>query len=267
MTCSLPPEILELIVDHLRNEPNTLKACCLVSKSWVPQTRRYLFARIVFFGPARSIEAWKLAFPDPSNSLAHHTRTLSFRRLDTATLADPGVGHWIRTLYRVEKLHLNFLRRHNHEISFIRLHGFSSTLKSLCLVHFSIPLSKIFNLICSFPLLEDLGLFAITPKSDTDEWNPPPTSPKLTGTISISGAIRSVVRRLCDLPYGLHFSKIAVSRHESSEDVASTMDLVLRCSGTLESLTISGYATGASVPALATGQHLTGARERRHAFA
>ena len=119
-------------------------------------------------------QSLEVGLPDLSNSLAHHARTLSFRGLETPTLADPGISHWIRTFYCVETLYLSFPMRDNHEVSFTRLHGFFSTLKSLDLVRFCIPLSKIFNLICSFPLLEDLGLFAISPNSDTEEWNPPP---------------------------------------------------------------------------------------------
>ena len=271
MACPLPPELLDLIVDHLHNEPTTLRACCLVSKSWVPRTRRYLFARVVFVTPTCFIESWKLAFPHPSNPLAHHVRTLVFRGLDncgfsTTALAAPGVSHWIRTFYRVEKLYLNFLWRNDYKVSFTQLHGFSFILKSIYLVHVSISLSKIFDLVCSFPLLEDLGLFAISPNSDTEEWNPPSTSPRLTGTLSINRTIHSVVRRLCDLPCGLRFSKIVVSRYNGLEDAASTMDLVSRCSDTLESLTISSHALGGFVSALVAGLCLTFACERRHAF-
>jgi hypothetical protein len=44
----LPPEILDYIIDLLHDEPETLKRCCLVSKSWVPRTRKHLFADIGF---------------------------------------------------------------------------------------------------------------------------------------------------------------------------------------------------------------------------
>ncbi|KAF9780754.1 hypothetical protein BJ322DRAFT_1011601 [Thelephora terrestris] len=43
MSCFLPPEILDIIVDLLQNEPKTLKACCLVSKAWIYRSRRHLF--------------------------------------------------------------------------------------------------------------------------------------------------------------------------------------------------------------------------------
>lgn len=32
---SLPPKMLDLIVDHLHNKRETLRQCCLISKSWV----------------------------------------------------------------------------------------------------------------------------------------------------------------------------------------------------------------------------------------
>ena len=46
---TLVPDIFDLIVDHLRDDRKTLKACCLVSKEWVPPARRHLFACIVSY--------------------------------------------------------------------------------------------------------------------------------------------------------------------------------------------------------------------------
>ena len=39
---SLPPETLDLIADHLHDEPTALTACCPVSESWVTRIRRHL---------------------------------------------------------------------------------------------------------------------------------------------------------------------------------------------------------------------------------
>ena len=38
----LPGELLDHTVDHLYDARVTLKSCCLVSKSWVPRTRKHL---------------------------------------------------------------------------------------------------------------------------------------------------------------------------------------------------------------------------------
>ena len=48
MPRSLPQELLDLVFDHLRHDRSVLESCCLVSKSWVPQARRFLFAHIWF---------------------------------------------------------------------------------------------------------------------------------------------------------------------------------------------------------------------------
>ena len=125
VACSLPPEILDLIVNHLHDEWTTLKMCCILSKSWIPRTRKYLFVRTRFYAPERPIKSWIQAFPDPSNSLAHHARTLSFRTQDASALANPDGDRWIRTFHRVENLYLNTL---GYGTSFVQLNGFSPTL-------------------------------------------------------------------------------------------------------------------------------------------
>ena len=139
------------------------------------------------------------------------------------------------------------------QVSLVQLHGLSPTLRSLRLRLTNIPLSEVFNLICSFPLLEDLGLFTYGAVSDIDDWDPPSTSPKLIGSLEIGGGVLPVARRLCDLPGGLRFSKITLSC--GKEDFTSTMDLVSRCSDTLESFTI--YSYGSFTLASLIGHHLT----------
>lgn len=43
MPPSLTPELLDLIVDHLHDESTTLQSSYLVSKSWIPRTRKHFF--------------------------------------------------------------------------------------------------------------------------------------------------------------------------------------------------------------------------------
>lgn len=64
----LPQETIDHIIDILHNEPETLKACCLASKFWIPRTRKYLFADIWFIS-VRHLELWKKTFPDPPTLL------------------------------------------------------------------------------------------------------------------------------------------------------------------------------------------------------
>ena len=239
MFSPLPPEILDLIVDFLHNKRDALKACCLVSKSWVHRTRKHIFAHVGFSSKFR-IELWKKTFPDPSNSPACYTRTLSICAPAVVTSADTGVGGWVRAFSGIARLHLDIRGFDDgRKISFLPLHGLPPTLKSLRLTYkTSPPSSEIFGLVCSFPLLEDLALVSFGSKIDVGEWNIPSTSPKFTGCLDLwmVGGTRPIVHRLSELPGGFHFSKISVSCRE--KDVGPMGDLVSKCSDTLESLNI-----------------------------
>ena len=252
--CTPPPEVLDLIVDHLHDEPTTLKTCCVVSKSWVPRTRKHLFARVEFDTSKSHIELWKRTFPDPSNSPARHTHTLSIYGVPIVTAADAGVGGWVRTFHNIVHLQLSPLDR----VSLVPFYGLSPTLRSL---HLTYSTSEVLDLVSSFPLLEDLALVTLSPESDPDGWNTPPTSPKLTGTLGLRtpGGTRPVARRLFDLPGGLHFSKFHVVFSE--EETESVTDLVSRCSDTLESLTVFYCPLGAFPSSAVAGQWLTAARD------
>jgi len=231
MPCSLPPEILDLIIGDLHDEPTALKLCCLVSKSWVPRTRRHLFAHVEFGASGSQLKLWNETFPNPPDSPAHHTRTLSVCNIPAVTPADAGMGGWIRTFYNVVHLRLSWIS------DLFPFYGLSPVVRSL---HLTYARLEVFDHICSFPLLEDLALVALLP-GDKNEWNAPLTSPKLTGHLELGspGMIHSATRRLLALPGGPQFSKIDVVF--SDEGVQSATDLISGCSETLKSLTMVSY--------------------------
>ena len=260
MCYSLPPEILDLIIDHLQNDPTTLRSCCVIDKSWIPRTRKHLFARIEFHAQKLHGELWKKTFPNPSNSPAHYTRSLSIRDIPVIIAPDMGEGGWIRTFHSVVHLCLECHGWEAHPDSIIPFHGLSSTLRSL---HLTAAFSDVFDLICSFPLLEDLALVMFGSEVEIDGWNAPSTSPKLTGSLDLRmmRGIGCTIRRLLDLPGGLHFTKITVSC--PYKDLGLTTDLLSRCSDTLESLIVFNFIRSAFPSASVAGKHLT-ARECRH---
>jgi len=105
--------------------------------------------------------------------------------------------------------------------------------------------SEVFDLVCSFPCLEDLALDSFGYVQD-GPWNTPSTSPRLTGSLELRGMVegmQSITRGLLDFPNGLHFTTIIVT-WIVEEDVWSTVDLVSRCSDTLQSLTIMNTPFG-----------------------
>ena len=73
----LPPEILDYIIDFVRDEPQTLEICCLVAKSWVSRARKRLFSEIKI-ASLTHLEAWWRVFPDPDSSPGCYARCLIF---------------------------------------------------------------------------------------------------------------------------------------------------------------------------------------------
>lgn len=239
MSPSFPPEIFDLIIDHLHDDTTALKASCLVSKSWVPRAQRCLFAHVMFLCTGSStFRSWMMAFPDPSKSPAHHTRSLFVNRLweyHPQTNAD--ARGWIHSFRQVVNLRVNTLLSSHTGSILVSLHGFSPALKSLSLSFFTFPLSEVFHFICSFPLLEDLTLYLRRIDEGSNEpLDTPSSSPKFTGSLSLIGRISPLVRRLLDLPGGLHFNKILMESLSNQAESASL--LVSSCSNTLESLWI-----------------------------
>ena len=147
----LPPEILDYIVDHLHDQRETLKQCCLVSTSWIPRTRKHLFAKITF-NYERDHKAWKKAFPDFSRSPIHHTHTLAFNIFNIMRGEE---DIWIPIFSGVLSSGLNGC--HNKtEIRLSPYYTFSSSLKSLRVVASGMPSLKIYSGVWSIRLLQNL---------------------------------------------------------------------------------------------------------------
>lgn len=100
-----PPEISDLIVDLLRYECEALKQCCLVSRSWVPSTRKHLFAKITFRDFPDFVR-WRDTFPDPTNSPAYLSRALSFGSMQAVEYAVAEGMCWTRAFRNVVLLEL-----------------------------------------------------------------------------------------------------------------------------------------------------------------
>ena len=252
----LPPELLDHIVDILHHKRKALRNCCLASQSWVSRTRKHLFAYISFETEG-DLESWKKTFPDPSTSPAHYVKTLSIECSHVVTAADAEPGRWIRELSQVEYLEVRSQRAYEEEAgaSFLPLHGFSPIIKSLYVDITFLPSSQIFDLVLSFPLLEDLTVInAYDASVNNDDFSdelptvvPPSNPPIFTGSLELSrGGTKPIARRLLSLPSGIHFRRLGLMQfHE--EDIPLTTKLVEECSHTLESLDITCSLYGTSI--------------------
>ena len=94
----LPPELLDHIVDLLHDDVDTLRNCCLVSKPWIPGTRKHLFATVQF-PSSKTLQAWKDVFLNASTSPARYTKSFVM-----TYPSDVGEGEWIPTFSRIKCL-------------------------------------------------------------------------------------------------------------------------------------------------------------------
>jgi hypothetical protein len=245
----IPVELLDHIVDHLHDAEDALRSCCLVSKSWIPRARKHLFADVEFL-TAGSLQSWKETFPNPSTSPAQYASTLSVRCSQIVT--DAEVGGWIRSFSRVVHLDMGG-QGTSPSLSVVSLdpfHGFSPAIRSLRVAIPSLSSPHIFNLILSFPLLEDLAVSIAVynePLTDNDDGPDllptlarPPSPPMFTGSLNLLlwGGMNHIIRWLLSLPGGIHFRKLIWTWFRE-EDFSVMVALVEGCSQTLESLDIA----------------------------
>jgi len=250
----LPPELLDYTVDFLHNERETLKECCLVSKPWVPRTRRHLFAEIKIRSEC-DLKLWMKLSPTIANSLARHARNLTIGCPEFVVEGDAGEGGWIRAFSCVESLDLDngAWPLDTSRCPLTPFHGFSATLKSLRVGPIILPSPQLFYLIRSSPLLEDLNVVGRDESSGDDDnshWLPPGVpliQPPLSGSLDLSIlGMGNTVRQLLDLPNGLHFRRLTLSWNRK-EDLRRITALVRGCSRDLKFLYIACDPRGASV--------------------
>jgi hypothetical protein len=248
----LPPEMLDYVIDHLHDTRDALRNCCLVSKSWIPRTRKHLFADIKF-PTVESLQSWKETFPDPSTSPARYANTLAIDYPQVVTAVDEASG-WIRAFSRVEHLEVGtrivYLNFYQSAAPLVTFHGFSPFIKSLRVVVPHLSPSRISNLIISFPLLEDLAVIiyreALVDNGDDSGEDgmstatQPSSPPIFTGSLELhlEGGMEPFARRLLFRQGGIHFRELTLT-WVHDEDLSTTTTLVEECSHTLELLNIT----------------------------
>jgi hypothetical protein len=242
----LAQETIDHIVDLLHDNRKELRKCSLVSKSWVPRTRKHLFVDLEF--EPEDYDKWVRAFPDPMNSPAHHVRVLTIR----CHLKVAEASGWIQAFTRVERLTVDYAGSGCavQSIPLVLFYTLAASLKTLDVAALLLPHAEIFDLVRSLPLLEDLILTRDGVVAEDDEPDEPPTvissiPPALTGTLEIFmyASLGRTLHQLLDLPGGLRFRKLDLSWCHA-QDLPQVTEAVVACSSTLEHLNISSRVGG-----------------------
>jgi hypothetical protein len=247
----LAPEIFDQILDNFCEEPEVLKNCCIVAKSWISRTRKHLFAE-TRFNDHRALQSWKKAFSNPLSSPGRFTKTLYIASLHNVTMADGDANGWIRAfsnvcVFDVDTTNEDF----DFKVSLVPFHGFSPSLKSLTFKARSLHFEKMLNLAFSFPLLEDLTVEHAGEGDEDDNLDEimvrvPEVYPPLSGKLDLSflpWKLEFFADELSKIPNGIRFRKLSLLCYSWKHSVEPLKALVAGCSNTLESLNIRYIGT------------------------
>jgi hypothetical protein len=227
----LPPNVTDYIIDLICDDPKTLQACCLVSKSWIPRSRAHIFNSVEFETSIQQ-EAWKKTFPIPQLSPAHLVRSLKLSSLSACYSSSAEGDDWIQPFTNVVRL----------ELDSILIPSIPSCLhlsvKSLIVPCNFFLFPRTLDLIRSFPHLEDLDISKKPAYSGYFDrgvhFRPSVETPSpFTGTLVIAAKPESVASSLLSLQDGLRFREIVWMPYPRDK-IEWAMALVERCSDTLE---------------------------------
>ena len=242
MTARFPPEIFDLIIDHLHGDRNTLKQCSLVSKSWVPRTQKHLFSE-VRFGSCRQLGNLGYAFPDSKGSPTRHTDSLDAGDLPIYAPAYCKLDHeWLRSLFpNVTRFHVTVggtVDRQLTDPHCLQFHRLFPAVTSLSLTMATVRPADLAAVICSFPVLEDLAMLGSIARDGGVD--PRSNWPKCTGTLTLNITMDSVRNFLEGLPtIPLQFRQIICRVGRVYEGNYQPVGLLVeRCSDTLEGIII-----------------------------
>ncbi|THH26625.1 hypothetical protein EUX98_g7560 [Antrodiella citrinella] len=163
---SLPPELDDLVISMLFDEPETLKACALVSKEWLWTSRTYLF-RDITISYSRQCERF-IALATCSPVVCSWVR-----RLQVSAPWDL-VADWVEIFLtssllpnftHLETLDLADMSFDWHTVSFQMLAQLTSITR-LTFLRCGFTKSELLSIVCAFPTLTDLTVVKFTDLSD-----------------------------------------------------------------------------------------------------
>ena len=254
----IPNEIIDEVLNHLvagsaswdDSLQRSLQSCSLVSKSWVPSCRRYLFHTIIF--TSRDVNKWLKTFPMPEKSPAHYVKDLRFSLGGRCGAPDNFSKHtpWFTN---VEKMALTMNR-----ISLPPRTPFPARLPrsvtSLAIkgAWEEIDLVQMRDIMARLPNLNDLILSGTVVAQPESRKPLPGLGTGLRGRFGGELRIRNghidkeFVDMLLEVPTGLHFTKIYI--YADCPCLLQTVRLAEACCETLVNFSYSGFVLSKSHP-------------------
>jgi hypothetical protein len=173
---SLPPEVIDTVLDHLHSDFHTLLSCSLVSTAWLPASRYHAFDRIQL--TSSNLVRFLDVLHSPQTTLQPYIRHIHMGSLYTYRFNPAWLGEALprlgRVLTSVRSLRLNDL--HWSELcTRAFLASFDGRVTSLELVAMGFDeFDEVTDAIASFPLLHTLCLERVIWRTYPDPAHLPP---------------------------------------------------------------------------------------------
>ncbi|KAF9779610.1 hypothetical protein BJ322DRAFT_1113410 [Thelephora terrestris] len=240
----LPPELINHILGHLSDDPESLRAMALVSKAWVSWCQAHLF-KSVHLRP-HTAEGWFKNVPHEVEGPASHTRALTLEgRSGASRVLNPRCPKYF-TLSNLASFSnvgsLSFISWEFRGGASLERHfdhfGFGKSLRAVSLLFCRFDPAVFFDFLSLLPNVDDLDIGDTYTCSEANETIPdiPETTPNFCGTLSLGDLYSPwLCEALATLP--LRFSTIEIKNSISFSEVYQP--LFTSCRDTLVTLRLA----------------------------
>ena len=207
MPCVFPQEVVDDIIDHFQDDPSPkdLRACSLVTRSWVPRSRRSLFRDVSFPGKNR-FERWCSAIPPGPDGIASYTRILRLSdpwgKLMDPILLQKNLAHFasFRSLQSLAFFLVDLSAFDRNSITSCFRHF--ESVQSLVFCNVASPITNILLLTYLFPNLKRLDIDDLKPPKNMLVMDVPmEVEPYMVQTLETAPTIRGSFR-MAKIPVG-----------------------------------------------------------------
>ena len=241
----LPQEIKDQVIDILYDDDDTLRSCALVSRSWLRQSRKYLFAEVRI--GYHLLMKWCRNIAPGEDGLSSLVRRLnvSHRSPREFEIVMPHLGSFKRVTALVISDYdcMDLDNEPYLPIAPDRYYGhFGESLRSLHLLYPSESLGALLPLVYLFPRLESLTIEGLMAAGDEHPPPPNPSSPTpdaFKGELNLrllAGNDMHILSKLAKYP--LQYDRVSIGG-SSRELGVHFNNLISACSRTLKTLDIS----------------------------
>ena len=247
---TFPPELIDRILKHLRDDPQSLSAAALVSKAWASWGQAHLFES-VHLSPV-NLRRWVENVPPYVDGPASHTRALTLEEYRLIPWINPQSPDFplsdlasfsnVRSLSLIQWNTTLF----NGASPEPYLGHFGKSLRTLSLRFCTLDAATLFNFFSLLPNVQDLEIACPSPASDSPDTVPdiPDVTPSFHGTLLLTDLNYNhlIIKAVAALP--LHFTTINIQGCTFYEPEAYQL-LLTSCQDTLVTLRFGGSYRGA----------------------